>query len=465
MPKTASGGKVSVAEGGCMKQKKRVMAWVLVLMIVFTVYQVRDVSEAATKSVAGAWKKDTKGWYYKFSDGSGYAKDEWIQGSYVNKKGYWEKKWDGEWKKNKKGWWFQAGTWYPKNEWIQYNRKYYYFGADGYMLTDQWIGKYYVDKNGVWTKTRSTTAPDNPVKAWGALQVKGTDLCSSTGAKVQLKGVSTFGIIWDEGRDNINLEAFKTLKSWGVNTIRLAVYTEEYGGYCRNDVDRSRLDGIIENGVSYATQLGLYVIIDWHILNDNNPNTHISEAKQFFTKYSKKYAGYNNILYEICNEPNGGTSWADVKSYADTIIPIIRQNDDDAVILVGTPSWSQKPDEAAKNPVNQKKNVMYVAHFYASEHGSDLRNAITNARKLGAPVFISECSVTRASGDGEINYTAANEWKKFVNDNNLSFVEWSLSNKSETSAMIKSSCSKHSGWTDSDLKDSALFFKKWFGEN
>jgi len=464
-----------------MKQKKRIMAWVLVLMIAFTVYQVPDVSEAATKSVAGTWKQDSKGWYYTFKDGSGYAKDEWIRGSYVNKKGYWEKKWDGEWKSNKTGWWFQAGSWYPKNEWIQYNRKYYYFGSDGYLVTNRWIGKYYVDKDGVWTKTRSSEKPivtpttkqlrtptylaGSAVKTWGALQVKGVDLCSATGTKVQLKGVSTFGIIWDEGKNNINPDAFKTLKSWGVNTIRLAVYTEEWGGYCKNDVERSVLDQTIANGISYATKLGMYVILDWHILNDNNPNTHIAEAKQFFADYSYKYSNYDNVLYEICNEPNQGTTWADVKSYADTIIPIIRENDDDAVILVGTPQWSQRPDEAAKNPVKQKKNVMYVAHFYAATHGSDQRGYITTARNLGAPVFITECSICSADGGGSVNYTSANEWKKYINDNNLSFVEWSLSNKSESSAMIKSDCSKHSGWTDSDLKETGIYFKNWFGGN
>ena len=52
-------------------------------------------------------------------------------------------------------------------------------------------------------------------------------------------------------------------------------------------------------------------------------NTYIEEAKIFFDKYSKKYKDCPNILYEICNEPNGTiVTWNDsIKPYAETIIP------------------------------------------------------------------------------------------------------------------------------------------------
>ena len=69
----------------------------------------------------------------------------------------------------------------------------------------------------------------------------------------------------------------------------------------------------------------MYVIVDWHILSDNNPQINKEESKRFFNEISSKLSGYNNVIYEICNEPNGGTTWADIKSYALEIIPIIRQ--------------------------------------------------------------------------------------------------------------------------------------------
>ncbi len=444
------------------------------LMVMLWVLPFR--SEAAAKSAAGTWKKDSGGWYYVFRDKSGKAKSEYIKGRWVNAKGYWEKKWDGTWKKNSRGWWFQAGSWYPKKKWVTIDRKTYYFGADGYMVTDRWIGRRYVNKKGVWTKTRAkaivqpnTTqlkAPSYPAgsaaKKWGALQVKGTKLCSSAGKQVQLKGVSTFGIIWSEGKENINQQAFQTLKNWGSNAVRLAVYTEEYGGYCVDwdDVKTSTLNSTIADAVSYATKLGMYVIIDWHILQDGNPNTHIKEAKQFFADMSYQYGKYSNVIYEICNEPNG-TDWSNVKSYADTIIPIIRENDSDAVILVGTPTWSQDVDLVAENPVKKSKNVMYVLHFYASTHGDSIRNKLTTALKNGTPVFVSEFSICAADGNGTIDYTSAAAWKKLINKNKISYIGWSLSNKNETSALIKNTCTKHKGWTNSDLTDTGKYLKKW----
>ena len=61
----------------------------------------------------------------------------------------------------------------------------------------------------------------------------------------------------------------------------------------------------------------MYVVLDWHILSDGNPKTSQKQAFQFFTRYAKKYGKQNNILYEICNEPNGNVTWAkDIKPYA-----------------------------------------------------------------------------------------------------------------------------------------------------
>lgn len=92
----------------------------------------------------------------------------------------------------------------------------------------------------------------------------------------------------------------------------------------------------------------MYVIIDWHILSDGNPMQHIDDAVDFFGEMSERYKDSNAVLYEICNEPNGNVTWNDnVKPYAETVIPVIRANTN-AIILVGSPTWSQDLHEAAK---------------------------------------------------------------------------------------------------------------------
>ena len=57
------------------------------------------------------------------------------------------------------------------------------------------------------------------------------------------------------------------------------------------------------------------------------------------------------MIYEICNEPNG-VDWNTIKSYADQVIPAIRQYDAEAIILVGTPQWDQRPQDVLANPAH-----------------------------------------------------------------------------------------------------------------
>lgn len=113
---------------------------------------------------------------------------------------------------------------------------------------------------------------------------------------------------------------------------------------------------------------------------------------------SSLYKDYDNVIYEICNEPNGGTTWADVKSYAEEVIPIIRKNTKDALIIVGTPTWSQDVDIAAEDPVTGYDNIMYAVHFYAATHTDNIRNKVTTALSKGLPIFVSEFSICDASG-------------------------------------------------------------------
>ena len=296
-----------------------------------------------------------------------------------------------------------------------------------------------------------------PLDNHGALSVKGTDIVDKNGEKYQLRGVSTHGIAWFP--DYINKDAFQTLRDdWGANMIRLAMYTDEGGGYC-TDGDKDKLKGLVSDGVDYATELGMYVIIDWHVLHDLDPNKNIDEAKLFFEEMSSKYEDQDNVIYEICNEPNGSTTWDDIKKYAEVIIPIIRKNDKDAIIIVGTPTWSQDVDTVIPDPITGQENIMYAVHFYAATHKENIRNKAKDALDAGIPVFISEFSICDASGNGGIDYDSADEWMEFINDNNLSYSSWSLCNKNETSALIAPECSKTSGWTDDELSETGQWLK------
>ena len=291
---------------------------------------------------------------------------------------------------------------------------------------------------------------------YGDLAVSGVNLCTKSGTPVQLRGVSTHGLAWYP--QFVNLETFRYLRDdWGVNLIRLAMYTEEYGGYCSGG-DRAALENLIDTGVNACASLGMYCIIDWHILADNDPTIHKAEALDFFARMSAKYSGYNNVIYEICNEPHG-VNWPTIKAYADEVIPVIRANAPDAIIIVGTNTWSQDILDPAGDPVAQPYNVMYAVHFYAASHGQWLRDRVVSARASGVPVFISEFSTCDASGNGAIDYNEAAAWKDLIMGANLSFAGWNLANKDESSSIVRGSCSKLLGWTDDEISDTGKWLR------
>lgn len=297
----------------------------------------------------------------------------------------------------------------------------------------------------------------------GVLHVEGTRLMGSNGEEVQLRGISTHGIAWFPGY--INEECFRQLRNeWNVNVVRLALYTAEYNGYCTGG-DREYLKNLVKNGVNYAKEQDMYVIVDWHILSDSNPNIYLNEAKEFFQEISAEYADSSHIIYEICNEPNGGTTWQDIKSYAKEVIGVIRANDEDAVILVGTPNWSQYVDQAAAEPITEYNNLMYTLHFYAATHTDDLRNKMVSAIESGLPIFVSEYGICDASGSGAINEEQANLWVEQMDNYGISYVAWNMSNKNETSAIIQNWCNKTNNFSLEELSAAGQWLYKTLTKN
>ena len=300
-------------------------------------------------------------------------------------------------------------------------------------------------------QTTKGQSSSNNTAGLSRLHVEGTKIYDESGNVVVLNGISTHGIAWFP--QYVNKDAFSTIKnSFGANVIRIAMYTDPGAGYS------TAMHTKVDEAVQYASEVGLYVIIDWHILSDNNPNMHKTEAIAFFDEMSRKYKDYSNVLYEICNEPNGGTTWnGDIKPYAEEVIATIRRNDPKGIILVGTPTWSQDVDQAADNPITGYDNIMYTLHFYAATHKEWIQQKLTYAIGKGIPIFISEFSICDASGNGANDIASANTWMNILDQYNISFVGWNLSNKSESSAIIRSDCNKTSGWTDGELTESGLW--------
>ena len=272
---------------------------------------------------------------------------------------------------------------------------------------------------------------DSIVENTGKLSVNGTKIVNSEGEEVVLKGMSTFGIHNCEGF--FTEETVKTLaEDWGCTVLRFAMTTEgNSDDYTSNP---EKYFNEMCDCINMCIDQDIYVIVDWHILYDGDPNEYKAEAIDFFSRISALYGDKPNVLYEICNEPNGmrydnesePVDWPNVvKPYAESLVAAIRANDPDNIIIIGTPTWSQDVDIASASPVSGT-NLMYTAHFYAGSHGQELRDKITTARNNGCAVFITEWGTTNDSGKGELFEAETAEWMAFVDENNISWCNWSV---------------------------------------
>lgn len=308
--------------------------------------------------------------------------------------------------------------------------------------------------------TQAAAGPvGGPFAEHGRLHVDGAYLYDSHNVRYQLYGMSTHGLAWFG--DYVNKDGFKTLRDdWNTNVVRLALYPGEYNGYC-NGGNQEALKKLVCDGIDYASSLGMYVIVDWHILS-MSPARYKDAAKDFFAEISRRYGSYGNVLYEICNEPTGSDWDRVLKPYAEEIIPVIRQNDPDGIVIVGTNTWSQEVDKAAKNPVTAYKNVMYALHFYADTHTQWMRDRLESAVKAGLPVFVTEFGTCDASGNGGFNADESRKWFDLMAKYGISHCNWSLCNKDETASVIKSSCKKLSGWSEGDLTESGRLVRQHF---
>jgi endoglucanase len=306
------------------------------------------------------------------------------------------------------------------------------------------------DNTGLSTVSRPVTitvAANNltPVEKYGQLKIQGNKLLDKNNQSVQLRGMSFFWSQWIGGY--YNAQAVKWLKDdWRCTVVRAAMAVE-YDGYLTNPAaEKAKVITVVDA----AIEQGLYVIVDWH---EENAHKHSEAEKTFFSEIAQKYASVPNIIYEIWNEPVG-VGWSGViKPHADIIINAIRKYDPDNIIVVGTPNWSQNVDEAANDPLPYS-NIAYTLHYYASTHKQSLRNKATLALNKGIALFVTEFGTSEASGNGYLDEAETKTWWNFLDQNKISWSNWSVADKNETSAALMPGASINGGWTDAQISAS-----------
>ncbi|MCU7728461.1 glycoside hydrolase family 5 protein [Actinoplanes sp. KI2] len=276
----------------------------------------------------------------------------------------------------------------------------------------------------------------SPVAVNGRLSVCGVHLCNQSGTAIQLRGMSSHGLQFFPNCVNANsLAALRN--DWKADFVRLSMYVQE-GGLASDPTGfTAKVNGLVDD----ATALGLYVVVDFHILTPGDPNFNLGLAKTFFANVTAKHAGNTNVLYEIANEPNG-VRWTAIKSYADQVIPVIRKSAPESVVLVGTRGFSSlgltdgsDEKEILADPIDFK-NVMYTFHFYAASHGADRRAVVARAA-TELPLFVTEFGSQTFTGDGTNDFASTTAWLDLLKANKISYGMWSFSDGHESNSVFK----------------------------
>jgi endoglucanase len=282
----------------------------------------------------------------------------------------------------------------------------------------------------------SSPTGSTPVAINGQLRVCGNFLCNQYGKPIQLRGMSTHGLQWfADCYNGTSLDALA--KDWNADLFRIAMYVQE-GGY---ETNPGGFTSQVNNLVDLAEARGMYAMIDFHILNPGDPAFNLERAKTFFAQVSARNAAKKNVIYEIANEPNG-VSWAQIKNYAEQVIPVIRANDPDAVVIVGTRGWSSlgvsegsTSAEIISNPVNAS-NIMYTFHFYAASHKDNYRAEVERAA-ASLPLFVTEFGTVTYTGDGAVDTASSNAWLDLLDRLKIGYANWTFSDAGEGSGALK----------------------------
>lgn len=309
------------------------------------------------------------------------------------------------------------------------------------------------------------------VEKHGAMKVVGNQIVNKDNVPFQVAGMSFFWSAWMSKYWNANV-VNTLVNDWNCGLVRAAMGVEGNGMYLLAKETNKQM---VRTIVDAAIAKGVYVIIDWH---DHNANKNVNEAKVFFEEMAQLYKNTPNVIWEIWNEPdgtggsgtNGKDDWAkDIKPYAEQVIPVIRKHSQN-LIVVGTSNWSQDVDIAAKAPITGYENIAYTLHFYAGTHGASLRTKANTARNLGAALFITEWGTSVANGgttgtgtsavnDNKVWTTESDTWLAWAKEAKISWANWSIADKDESSASLKPGAPGNGSWTDANLSPAGIYVR------
>ena len=226
-----------------------------------------------------------------------------------------------------------------------------------------------------WWNDQSVGAPLNSpdAKKLPLIQVRGNKFVSEHGDTILFRGVSISDPDKIDHQGHWSKEYFTKVKELGTMLVRIPVHPISW-----RERTPAKYLVLLDQAVQWCTDLGMYVIIDWHtignlrmeLFQDPMYNTTKTETYEFWRTIARHFKGNNTTaFYEIFNEPTlyrgelGSMSWTEWKTINEDIIHLIRAYDPDRIPLVAGFDWAYDLTPLNFEPINAE-GIAYVTHPY-----------------------------------------------------------------------------------------------------
>ncbi len=244
------------------------------------------------------------------------------------------------------------------------------------------------------------------------ISVKGNQFVNMAGVQVVFRGLNASDPYKLEQNKRWNKDYFREMQNWGATIVRLPVHPVNW-----RTLGEAKYLALLDQGVQWATELGLYVIIDWHSIGNlreerfTHPmyKTTLAESLTFWKTMAQHYKNNTTVaFFELFNEPtldNGKTgtcTWTEWKAMMEETITVIRAQSATAIPLVAGFDWAYDLTEVKNNPV-AAENIGYVSHPYPMKRTKPWEDQWTADWGFVAetyPLFLTEIGFCGADDKG-----------------------------------------------------------------
>lgn len=357
-------------------------------------------------SMRSGWQKIDKYWYYLGGADDGKMKTGWqdINGGryYFKPNGPMAVKWreiDGKWYyfggedsgKMRTAWQKVDGAWYylgtdgvMQTGWITVNGKSYYLYPSGKMAADEWIGDYYVDKNGVWIEGKEKDHSEFQTVAGGKKTIKNF-------LQNAMKPVGTTCYIWGGGWDT---SVGGDGRRYGVNPNWETFYNRQSASY---DYTQHRFE--YGNGVDCSGFVG------WTTYNTINTSSNQSAVVTSSSQTAGYYAntkGWANYYSSPSTFKSG-----DVVSMSGHVFIVLGACSDGSLVIVHSTPPAVQISGTCTPSGNYSSQAITLAKQYMNKYYPNWKFSPKNSGRS----YLTNVKVARWKVDGSGIFTDPDKYQ------------------------------------------------------